>query len=158
MRIVQPRLTLSQTCARKVKSLCAFMALGTLVLASEATAQLNQNCVVAVLNRTVQVNSDGTWTLPNIPAGFGLVRARATCVQNGNTTYGQSALFTIQPNLMNAIPNITLGNTTPIPNSLTITANTSSLTSAGQTAQLTVTAAYASGPSQNVSAAAAGTA
>jgi len=37
------------------------------------TAQLNQNCVVSVLNRNVQVNADGTWVLPNIPANFGSV-------------------------------------------------------------------------------------
>jgi hypothetical protein len=114
--------------------LIAFMFVGGV----PSFAQLNQNCVVAILNRTVPVNPDGTWTLPNIPAGFGLVRARATCVQNGITTFGQSALFTIIPNRMNAIPQIPLGSTTPIPNSLNISASPTMLTQAGQTTQLTV--------------------
>ena len=56
-------------------------------------AQLNENCVVSVLNRNVSVNPDGTWVLPNIPANFGQVRARATCVQNGVTQSGQSNFF-----------------------------------------------------------------
>ena len=122
-----------------------------------AAAQLNQNCVVAILNRTVQVDSNGNWVLPNIPAGFGLVRARATCVQNGITTFGQSALFSIQPNLMNGIPPITLGPTTPIPTSLTITATNTTLQNIGQTTQLTVTGSYASGPSQSLTSASTGT-
>src|ERR1700722_2887298 len=64
----------------------------------QGNSQLNQNCVVAVLNRTVQVNANGSWVLPNVPANFGLVRARATCVQNGITTFGQSALFSLSAN------------------------------------------------------------
>jgi len=50
---------------------------------------------VSVLNRNVQVNADGSWVLPNIPANFGQVKARATCVQNGITTFGESAFFTV---------------------------------------------------------------
>lgn len=61
-------------------------------------AELSDNCVVSVLNRTVQVKPDGTWVLPNIPANFGPVRGRATCVENGVTTSGESALFTIPVN------------------------------------------------------------
>src|SRR5581483_7111163 len=139
--------------------LCRWL-VGAIVVFASATAacaQLNQNCVVGILNRTVQVNPDGTWTLPNIPAGFGLVRARATCVQNGLTTFGQSGLFAIQPNLMNAIPPIQLGATTPVPTSLSIAATTATLNQGGATAQLTVTASYASGPSQDVTAGSTGT-
>src|SRR5215472_7334738 len=81
-------------------------------------AQLNQNCVVAVLNRTVQVNPDGTWVLPNIPANFGPVRARATCVTNGVTQFGQSDFFTIPANGSTNVPRIILGHTTPIPTAI----------------------------------------
>ena len=59
---------------------------------------LNQNCIVSVLNRTTRVNPDGSWILPNIPAGFGRVRARATCVQAGITRSGQSDFFSIPAN------------------------------------------------------------
>ncbi|HKD15303.1 MAG TPA: Ig-like domain-containing protein [Candidatus Angelobacter sp.] len=119
--------------------------------------QLDQTCVVSVLNRTVQVNSDGTWILPNIPAGFGLVRARATCVQNGITSFGQSDLFSIQANLMNAIPPIPLGGVTPIPIAITVQAPTATLTQAGANEQLTTTASFADGTLVDVTSSAAGT-
>ena len=60
--------------------------------------QLNEYCTVGILNRTVQVTKDGTWILPNIPANFGPVRARATCVENGITRSGQSDFFIIPTN------------------------------------------------------------
>ena len=138
-----------------VRLTCVVLALASALSASGQT--LNQNCVVAVLNRTVQVNTDGSWVLPNIPANFGNVRARATCVQNGLTTFGQSDLFTIKANLMNAIPPIQIGSTTPIPTSISISSPVSTLSLAGQTVQLAVTASYATGNPQDVTAASAGT-
>jgi hypothetical protein len=122
-----------------------------------ANAQLNQNCVVAVLNRTVQANADGSWVLPNVPANFGLVRARATCVQNGITTFGQSALFSLSSNGTVNLPQIQLGSTTPIPTVVTITPQTTTLTQAGATLQLTVTATFASGSPQNITQGSTGT-
>lgn len=119
--------------------------------------QLSQNCVVSVLNRTVQVNSDGSWVLPNIPAGFGLIRARANCVQNGITSFGQSDFFNIQANLMNAIPPIQLGGVTPIPIAITVQAPTTTLTQAGATEQLSTSASFADGTMKDVTASAAGT-
>lgn len=120
--------------------------------------ELNQNCVISVLNRNVQVNADGTWVLPNIPANFGRVRARATCVENGVTTSGQSDYFSITPNGSVNVPRIILGPTTPIPTSITLTAPTTSFTRARATTQLTATATYPSGPAVNVTASSTGTA
>jgi len=125
--------------------------------ASISAQRLNQNCVVGVLNRTVQVNADGSWILPNVPANFGLVRARATCVQNGITTFGQSDLFALPANGTTNLPHIQLGNTSRIPASITITTPATTLTQAGATAQITVTAAYSDGTLQNVTAASSGT-
>jgi hypothetical protein len=125
-------------------------------LCSVAMAQLNQNCTVAVLNRTVQVNPDGSWVLPNIPANFGQVKARATCVQNGQTIFGESGFFTVPPNGAVNLPAITLGVTTPVPTSLSI-APVSSLTTTGQTAQLAVTATYPDGSLKDVTAGSIGT-
>src|SRR5438552_16188960 len=83
--------------------------------------QLNENCTVAVLNRTVKVNPDGSWVLPNVPANFGQVKARATCVQNGLTTFGESDFFSVAANGAVNLPNIVLGSsTTEIPVSLSI--------------------------------------
>lgn len=122
-----------------------------------AVAQLNQNCVVSVLNRNVQVNGDGTWVIPNIPANFGPVRARATCVSNGVTQFGQSDFFTLMPNLSVTLPSITLGTTTPIPTSITVSSGGTTLTQAGATVQVSVSAAYSDLTTKDITAAAAGT-
>jgi hypothetical protein len=98
-----------------------------------AVAQLNEHCTVSVLNRNVQVNPDGSWVLPNVPANFGQVRARATCVQNGITTSGESALFTLPANGVVNLPDVVLGTTTPIPVSLSIAPGRVSLTTLGHT-------------------------
>ena len=124
---------------------------------SQGFAQLNQNCTVTVLNRTVSVNPDGSWVLPNIPANFGQVKARATCIQNGVTTFGESNFFTVPANGAVNLPAITMGVTTPIPVSLLIGPAAINLTSVGQTAQLAVTATYPDGSTKDVSPGSSGT-
>ena len=124
-----------------------------LLLSAPAQAALNETCVVSVLNRTVQVKPDGSWVLPNIPANMGAVRARATCVQNGVTTSGQSAYFTIPANGSLDVPPIIMGNATPIPASVTVAAATTRLTQPGETVQLGVTATYTDGTTKSISAA-----
>jgi hypothetical protein len=80
------------------------MVVGLLASAIYATAsyaqtpQLDDRCIVSVLNRNVRVKPDGTWLLPNIPANFGLVRAQATCVFDGLTVSGESAPFLVSAN------------------------------------------------------------
>jgi len=133
------------------------LALPLLVLGQDQPA-LNQNCVVSILNRNVQVAADGSWYLPNVPSNFGPVRARATCVQGGTTVFGQSSVFTVVPNGYVDLQNsVQLGNTTPIPTSLTVTAPETTLTSAGASVQLAVTVPGANGNAQDVTAASAGT-
>jgi hypothetical protein len=122
-----------------------------------APSRLDATCVVAVLNRTTQVNHDGTWILPTVPANFGPVRARATCVRSGITLFGQSDLFSIGTNQSVNLPDITLGNTTPIPTVITVNTTTTMLTQAGQTTQLTTMATYSDGSTQNISASSTGT-
>src|SRR6266481_125578 len=122
-----------------------------------ANAQLNQNCIVSVLNRNVQVNADGTWVLPNIPANFGPVRARATCVTNGITQFGQSSFFILPANSSTDVPPIVLGATTPIPGSMSVTSPAAMLSQSGNTTQLNVVATYAGGATQDVTTGANGT-
>jgi hypothetical protein len=124
---------------------------------SGAFAQLHQDCIVSVLNRNVQVNPDGSWVLPNVPANFGQVRARATCVQNGVTTSGESDFFTLPANGIVNLPEIVLGAATQIPVSVSITPASVSFTAAGQTSQLTVTATYPDRSTRDVTAATTGT-
>ena len=105
---------------RKYASQRAFRMLALAVLAAgvgaaaprEVSAQtpprLNENCIVSVLNRNTRVRPDGSWVLPNIPANFGLVRARATCTFNGQTVSGESAPFLILANGSIDVPPIVL--------------------------------------------------
>ncbi|WP_162251441.1 Ig-like domain-containing protein [Massilia sp. Root418] len=130
----------------------ALLACLSLALAVPARAQLNENCTVSVLNRNVQAKADGSWVLPNLPANFGTVRARATCVQGGATTYGESAAFTIPANGSVTLPAITLGPTTPIPTQLRVSTPTALLASAGATAQLQAQASYPGGTQADVTA------
>ncbi len=95
---------------------------------STAFAQLNENCTVSILNRTSRVKEDGTWGITNVPSNFGEVRARATCVEEGQTLSGQSDLITIPTDGDIEIPTITLGSAVPIPETLTITSPVNVLT------------------------------
>ncbi len=141
----------------KLRNIALVFMLPNLLSLSAEAQQLNQNCVVSVLNRSVQVNPDGSWQLPNIPAGFGFVRARTTCVDNGVTTFGQSDLITIQPNKMSAIPPIQIGPTTAIPTSISLQTPLTTLSQTGQIVQLTTTASYSDGTTQNITTASAST-
>ena len=128
-----------------------------LSLSPAAMGQLNQNCTVSVLNRTVQVNPDGSWVLPNIPANFGQVKARATCIQNGQTIFGESAFFSVPANGAVNLPVITLGNTTQVPIALQLTSTATFLSAVGQTSQLSVAATYPDNSTKNVTAGSTGT-
>ena len=138
-------------------ALSALLLLSTVAIQTVTAAQLNEHCIVSVLNRNVQVNPDGSWVLPNVPANFGPVRARATCVENGITRSGQSALFTLLASGVLNLPDIILGPATPIPTELTVSAGMTTLTQGGQTVQLTVTGKYADGATANLTAASTGT-
>ncbi len=102
-----------------------------------AQAQLNENCVISILNRTAQVQPDGSWRIVNVPGSFGSLRARAPCVEGGVTVTGESSLIAFQAGIANGFDaEIVLGAATPIPDSLAVTAPISTLTSAGATAFL----------------------
>lgn len=137
----------------------AFMlAAMSLCTAGSATAQFSSDaCTVSVLNRTVRVNPDGSWVLPNIPANFGFVRARVTCSVDGQTISGESEPFLVPANGVVNLPHITFGSTTPIPTSMTLTAFPASLTQTGSSAQLTAIARYTNGSTKDVTASSTGT-
>ncbi len=122
-----------------------------------ATLPLSENCTVSVLNRNAVVALDGSWIIPNVPAGFGMVRARATCVENGLTKAGESQPFLVTADGDVNVPPILLGETTPIPQLMTVTATLQSLASIGATSQLTVVGVYAGNQSRNITASTDGT-
>lgn len=125
--------------------------------AQTAPPLVGDNCTVSVLNRTVTANPDGTWILPNVPANFGPVRARVTCLINGLTVSGETDPFQVPANGVVNIPAVRFGETTPIPTALTITPPPGPLTQAGASLQLTVTARFPNGSTSNVTAGSTGT-
>ena len=72
-----------------------------LFVSSNVEAGLNQNCTVNILNRTIQVQQNGSWAMPNVPSSMGQVRARATCTENGVTTSGPTDYFSLITNRNN---------------------------------------------------------
>ncbi len=42
-----------------------------LSLPTPAQAQLNENCVISILNRTAQVQPDGSWRVTDVPVAVG---------------------------------------------------------------------------------------
>lgn len=132
-------------------------ALAAPLAAQDQGTQLDESCVVTVLNRTAQVQPDGTWSIPNAPANTGLVRARATCTRDGVVRTGQSDFFLIPANGAVEVPDIVFGEVQPAPESLQLTASPAVLTEEGATAQLTALASFADGQVLDVTPGATGT-
>lgn len=143
----------------EVPCLLRFVVAGLVLFSatSLAGAQLNESCTVSVLNRNVQVNPDGSWVLPNVPANFGQVRARATCVQNGVTSSGESDFFTLPANGVMNLPEIALGAATQVPVSLSVTPGLVFLTAISESRQLAVIVTYPDASTADVTAGSPGT-
>ena len=134
-----------------------FAVVAAALLSPLASAQLNQNCVATIANRSVQVSANGTFSVPNIPSDVGYYRVRVLCENGGVTTQGQSAYITLVGNGNTKIPPITFGAVTPPPISIQITAPSQSFTAAGQTIQLAVTGTLTNGSQADLSTQALGT-
>ncbi|HET8774762.1 MAG TPA: Ig-like domain-containing protein [Thermoanaerobaculia bacterium] len=125
--------------------------------AQEPRPELNETCTVSILNRSTQVAPDGGWVVSNVPTNVGLVRARATCVENGITRVGQSDYFAVAANGLVNVAAIRFDAPQPIPATLVLASSRPTLTAAGATAQITATAVYADNRSSDVTGAARGT-
>jgi hypothetical protein len=127
--------------------------------AAPAAAQspASGDCSVSIYNQTAHVQPDGSWSIPNVPANLGPVRARINCLNHGQTAGGASSFISVQAGVTNAFPVLKLGVTPATPVSIALAAPPAALTAAGQTVQLTVTATLPDGSIADVTAAAAGT-
>jgi hypothetical protein len=126
-------------------------------LDAQALLELDGTCTVSVLNRSVRVGSDGTWVLPNVPAGFGLVRVRATCTRGGNSLTGESSLVDVPLNGVIDLTPILLAGVTPVPRQVQITLPKTKLTSISESVQANVIASYDGAPDKNITAGMLGT-
>ncbi|MFT4939232.1 MAG: hypothetical protein ACI88A_002268, partial [Paraglaciecola sp.] len=116
-------------------------------------AELDESCVVNVLNRTVQVSSDGGWSLPNIPSNQGNIRARVTCIDRdtGETMSGETDYFRIDENGITFVGDFQFTEISNTPESLDFAStDTATLTSIGEEIQLAVTATFSSSESVDV--------
>src|SRR5215212_7242873 len=94
---------------------------------SATAARLDESCIVSALNRSARVRADGTWRIDNVPANLGLVRVRATCLQNGVTFSGQSDFTALEPNIDNGFRPFSLGNASPIPSMIVLASSITNL-------------------------------
>ena len=100
-------------------TIASFLFLPFMWLSTAASAvELDEHCTVNIMNRTVQVQADGTWSMNNVPSFMGRVRARATCVRDGVTTSGQSEFFTVNTSDLRVVEDIFFDDPSSIPVSL----------------------------------------
>jgi hypothetical protein len=124
-------------------------------LASAVT--LDENCIVNILNRTIQVSADGGWSMPNVPSQLGRIRARATCNIDGQTISGQSDYFTVVTNGITRVSEIIFEELTPIPVSIKFVESADAVLDAvGATQQVFVIAANNDGSIADVTVAVTG--
>lgn len=120
-------------------------------------ATLDESCVINILNRTVQVSADGGWSMPNVPSSVGRVRARATCIRDGQTTSGQTDFFTIQRNGITDVGEFFFDVLDPPPSSIQFGGSGALIINGvGSTADLGVTATYPDGSTADVTQATSG--
>ncbi|MEE9297086.1 MAG: Ig-like domain-containing protein [Phycisphaerae bacterium] len=111
---------------------------------------LDETCTASVLNRTVRVNPDGTFSLQNVPTNQGLVRVRVVCDRNGLLIGGFSDFFLAEPNFAVDLGSIVLGPIPPSVESLAVSAEPPTLNKTGMTSQLTVMAMMSDGTQRDV--------
>src|SRR5580765_5541081 len=101
-----------------------FMGLLVLLCVTGAYGQIDQNCTATVQNRSVQINPDGTFAIPNVPVdNLSLFRVRVLCKNpDGTTTPGQSGFLSFVPNDSTPVGDFDFDNITPIPVSLDLSA------------------------------------
>jgi len=103
-------------------------------------AELDTSCTATSVNRTVRVDENGNFALPNVPVQPGFFRVRVNCLRSGITIGGQSEFFTLKANGVTQIGALKLGVEDPVPVLITVTSSSSSLASKNETLQLTATA------------------
>ena len=119
--------------------------------------ELNENCTITALNRTTQVNPNGSFTLPNIPVPAGAFRVRAVCALEGRNFVGVSGFVTATPNGLTPLGDIDFNAVAPIPLSLSVSAPANTLTATVTTTQITTTGTLAAGTTVDLTASTTGT-
>ena len=107
----------------------------TIVPCSYAQIGMGPSCTATVQNRSTQVNTDGTFLVPNIPITGFPGRVRFLCQNPGGVvTRGYSDFVNLQANTVTQINFIHQGATSPPPVSVALVSSNSSLINLGDTA------------------------
>jgi len=115
-----------------------------LVLACLSTSVLAQNnptpgdnCTATIENRSVNIDANGSFSMPNIPVAEGRYRVHITCLNRDGTTSGSlSDYLTLQPNVPISLPELPLIALIAQASSLKIVTFSTVLSSVGSTIQL----------------------
>ena len=147
-----------QTTTAGARAAIVSVALTGMIAALPAAAErLDDSCKVALLNRTANVQPDGSWTIFNVPAGLGLVRVRATCVRPDGTVHGQSSFIEIDPGIVNGYGPFEVGAIDDVPRSVALSAPATVLEALGDTVPVSATATLPDESTRDVTPAEAGT-
>jgi methionine-rich copper-binding protein CopC len=121
--------------------------------------QLDESCVINVLNRTIFADEDGSFALPNVPSNMGAIRARATCNTDDGIITGQTEYFTVRDNRTTDVGAFYLDEAPPTPVELSLngTVEPLNLFEIDETFQLTISAIYDDGSISDATAASEGT-
>ena len=137
----------------KIKVLLTILSSLSVALSTHSQAvELDDKCVINILNRTIQVAANGGWSLPNVPSNQGAVKARATCInEDGSTSSGQSGYFNLITNGLTPVGDILFAEQEPIPSDINFfSSNQLTLTTLNENFQLQVTATYPGGIEDDV--------
>ena len=118
------------------------------------TASLDSSCNAVVQNRSIQVNQDGTFAVPNVPVDQGFYKLRVICTNPDQTTrQAQSAFVSLLAGVTPA-GDLTFGKVDPAPVEISISAPATAFTTQGQTAQLSIQGSMPDGTKKDLSPAA----
>ncbi len=124
--------------------LLCLLAIGSFTAPTQA--QLDATCDAQLLNRSVQVNADGSFFLANVPAEEGLHRVRVHCTPDqAALNQGQSSLFRLIPNGQVTLTGIDFDNFLPIPEAIQVEVTPGVLTQVGQMVGISVTGILSDG-------------
>src|SRR5215471_6197666 len=119
--------------------------------------RINDNCTATLLNRSIQISPDGTFAIPNIPVDQGFYRVRILCKNGNQSTEAASAFLSLVPNGETLVGPLTIGNVSPAPVSIVLSAPSTTLTTPGQTVQLAVQGILPDNSTKDLSTQASGT-
>ena len=137
----------------KIRAIFTILSSLSLALSTPSLAvELDDKCVINILNRTIQVAANGGWSLPNVPSNQGAVKARATCInEDGSTSSGQSGYFNLITNGLTPVGDILFAEQEPVPEDINFfSSNQLTLTTLNENFQLQVTATYPGGVEDDV--------